>query len=39
MANAFLTLGHALGMDDLKQFGDSTGEFSVTQSSPSTAAV
>src|SRR5215218_4861770 len=26
MANAFLTMGHILGMDDMKQFGDSTGE-------------
>ncbi|MEO8681361.1 MAG: DUF1552 domain-containing protein [Vicinamibacterales bacterium] len=39
MANAFLTLAHGLGMDDLKQFGDSTGELSVTQSAPTTAAV
>jgi hypothetical protein len=29
MANAFLTLGHRMGMDDLKSFGDSTGEFSI----------
>ena len=39
MANAFLTMGHILGMDDVKQFGDSTGELSLTQVSPSTAAV
>jgi hypothetical protein len=39
MANAFLTLAHGLGMEDLKQFGDSTGELSVTQSAPTTAAV
>jgi hypothetical protein len=28
MANAMLSLMHKLGMDDLKSFGDSTGEFS-----------
>ena len=39
MANAFLTMGHMLGMDDMKQFGDSTGELSLTQASPTTAAV
>jgi hypothetical protein len=39
MANAFLTMGHILGMDDMKQFGDSTGELSLTQVSPTTAAV
>ena len=39
MANAFLTMGHALGMDDLTHFGDSTGELSLTQASPTTAAV
>jgi hypothetical protein len=38
MANAFLTMGHALGMD-LKTFGDSTGELSLTQALPTTAAV
>jgi hypothetical protein len=38
MANAFLTMGHALGMD-LKTFGDSTGELSLTQALPATAAV
>ncbi|HYE86439.1 MAG TPA: hypothetical protein VEA16_08795 [Vicinamibacterales bacterium] len=38
MANAFLTMGHILGMDDMKQFGDSTGELSLTQASPTTAA-
>jgi len=27
MANAMLSLMHKLGMDDLKSFGDSTGEF------------
>jgi hypothetical protein len=37
MANAFLTMGHILGMD-LKQFGDSTGELSLTQASPATVA-
>jgi len=29
MANVMLTLLHTLGVDDLKQFGDSTGEFSL----------
>jgi hypothetical protein len=38
MANAFLTLAHGLGMEDLKSFGDSTGELSVTQAAPSTVA-
>jgi len=38
MANAFLTMGHALGMD-FKTFGDSTGELSLTQALPTTAAV
>lgn len=31
MANVFLTLLHELGLEDLQSFGDSTGEFSVTQ--------
>jgi hypothetical protein len=39
MANAFLTMGHMLGMEDMKTFGDSTGELSLTQVSPTTAAV
>jgi len=30
MANAMLTALHALGMDDVQKFGDSTGEFSLT---------
>jgi hypothetical protein len=30
MANVMLTLLHRLGLDDLKSFGDSTGEFSFT---------
>jgi hypothetical protein len=30
MANVMLTALHKLGMDDLKSFGDSTGEFNVT---------
>jgi hypothetical protein len=34
MANVFLTLMHNLGVDDMKSFGDSTGEFSL--SAPST---
>jgi hypothetical protein len=29
MANAMLTAMHLLGMDDVKSFGDSTGEFSL----------
>jgi hypothetical protein len=29
MANAFLTVLHTLGLDDVRQFGDSTGEFSL----------
>ena len=29
MANVYLTLMHRLGMDDLKSFGDSTGEFAL----------
>ncbi len=35
MANAFLSMGHMLGLE-MQQFGDSTGELSLTQSSPST---
>lgn len=38
MANAFLTMGHMLGMEDMKTFGDSTGALSLTQASPTTAA-
>ena len=38
MANAFLTMGHMLGMDDMRQFGDSTGELSLNQASPATVA-
>jgi hypothetical protein len=30
MANVMLTLLHDLGLDDLKEFGDSTGEFALT---------
>jgi hypothetical protein len=30
MANVFLTLMHHLGFDDMKAFGDSTGEFDLT---------
>lgn len=30
MANVMLTMMHRLGMDDVKSFGDSTGEFSFT---------
>jgi len=38
MANVLLTLMHNLGLDDVKTFGDSTGEFSLTTPA-STAAV
>jgi len=38
MANVYLTLAHGLGMQDIKAFGDSTGEQSVTQAAPSTVA-
>ena len=38
MANVMLTLAHKLGMDDMKTFGDSTGEQSVTQAAPATVA-
>jgi hypothetical protein len=37
MANVMLTLLHNLGLDDIKQFGDSTGEFSLSPPSPTTA--
>ena len=30
MANVMLTLLHQLGLDDMKSFGDSTGEFALT---------
>ncbi len=30
MANAMLTAMHKLGLDDIKTFGDSTGEFALT---------
>ena len=36
MANAFLSMAHMLGMDDLKTFGDSTGQLSLNQASPAT---
>ena len=29
MANAFLTLMHRIGFDDMESFGDSTGEFAI----------
>ena len=29
MANAFLALLHRLGMDDVRNFGDSTGELAI----------
>ena len=37
MANVMLTLMHNLGLDDVKSFGDSTGEFSL--SAPATTTV
>ncbi|HKB11564.1 MAG TPA: DUF1552 domain-containing protein [Vicinamibacterales bacterium] len=37
MANVMLSLMHELGLDDIKTFGDSTGEFSL--SAPSTTTV
>ena len=37
MANAFLSMGHILGME-MQQFGDSTGQLSLTQAGPSTVA-
>ena len=30
MANVMLTLLHKLGLDDMKSFGDSTGEFALS---------
>jgi hypothetical protein len=38
MANVMLTLLHQLGVDDMKTFGDSTGEFSFTAPAPTTVA-
>ena len=29
MANALLSLAHGMGLSDIKQFGDSTGEFAL----------
>ena len=37
MANAFLSMGHMLGMET-DHFGDSTGELSLTQAAPATVA-
>src|SRR5438128_2840696 len=37
MANVMLTILHELGLDDMKSFGDSTGEFSLTTASVATA--
>ena len=39
MANVMLTLAHNLGLDDMKQFGDSTGEFSLSAPVSTTAAL
>jgi hypothetical protein len=38
MANAFLTLLHGLGLDDMQQFGDSTGTFDLTSVPNATVA-
>ena len=38
MANVMLTLLHQLGLDDMKSFGDSTGEFSLSMPSATTVA-
>jgi len=38
MANAMLRILHDLGLDDLKSFGDSTGEMSLTSASTATIA-
>src|SRR5207248_9029358 len=38
MANVMLTLLHELGVDDMKSFGDSTGEFSFTAPAATTVA-
>ncbi len=38
MANVMLTLLHHLGLEDLKQFGDSTGEFSLSMPVSTTVA-
>jgi hypothetical protein len=38
MANVMLTLLHDLGLDDVKTFGDSTGEFSLAAPAATTVA-
>src|SRR4030095_1469181 len=38
-AKVCLRRAHGLGMEDIKSFGDSTGEQSVTQVAPTTAAL
>ena len=38
MANVMLTLLHNLGLDDMKSFGDSTGEFSLSVPAAQTIA-
>jgi hypothetical protein len=38
MANVFLTAMHALGLDDVESFGDSTGAFDLS-SVPATTTV
>ena len=37
MANVFLTTMHMLGLDDVHQFGDSTGEFDLNAAAGATA--
>ncbi len=38
MANVMLTLGHALGLDDMASFGDSTSEYDLNAASDTTLA-
>jgi hypothetical protein len=38
MANVMLTLLHGLGLEDMKSFGDSTGEFSLSAAATATVA-
>jgi hypothetical protein len=39
MANAFLSVLHKLGLDDVQQFGDSTAEFDLTTAPAAATAV
>jgi len=38
MANVMLTALHTLGLDDIRQFGDSTGEFDLNSTPATTVA-